>query len=497
MVKQGPRWAKNIYIYVYSAELARLLWGNGAISINGMRRVPWFIWASPRSVRESFMLGFILTSGTSMELSERELAEDLVMLAAVSGVPVYYHVASDGTQRIQVVKEGRMFNTWRGSVVMVGVKSLEFVDYDGPVYDFELEEVNHFVHSGGVVTHNCCRLAIQRTELRFTMRGLRLSKTDLEALREERVKMMERQRVGGVWAIPDTTGSINVIDVNLPRLALEASREESRFWELYDQALQLVAGGLMWFRQRYMKLLRKYPSMYSMILRYLPAFPATHFNTIGLIGLPEAVAILMQNPKLWFEESRREWAQATNLMKKLVEHARRYAREMMLKTGEPFNVEEVPGESAAAKLAAKDLRRFPELAEYLPDAEEPVYSTSIAPYYGAVDLGDRVWIESQVQKYFTGGVMMHIFLGEEPDPEALAKLTKKIMQTDVIYWSYTPAITFCPRCKTAFTGLYTACPKCGCGDVEVWSRIVGYYRPLQNWNPARRREFWHRRHYTF
>lgn len=168
----------------------------------------------------------------------------------------------------------------------------------------------------------------------------------------------------------------------------------------------------------------------------------------------------------------------------------------MRESGIPWNVEEVPGESAAAKLAIKDLREFPELRDYLDDPENPIYSTSIAPYYGPIELADRIRIEEEVQGASTGGVMMHIFLGEEPDPEALAKLTKRLLRTKLVYWSYTPAVTVCNACGRSSTGLHTACPHCGSEDVEVWSRIIGYYRPLKNWNPYRKREFWSRRHYS-
>ena len=232
-----------------------------------------------------------------------------------------------------------------------------------------------------------------------------------------------------------------------------------------------------------------------MIINYLREFPSSHFNTIGILGLPEAAAIYFQDPLLWKEGSRRDWLRATELMKKMVEYAVSYARKWMRETGVPWNVEEVPGESAAAKLALKDLKRYPELTEYLSDPENPIYSTSIAPYYGALELPDRIEIEARVQKVFTGGVMMHIFLGEEPDPEALAKLVKRLIQTDLVYWSFTPAITVCKHCMKTFTGLYTRCPRCGSEDVEIWSRIIGYYRPLKNWNPYRKKEFWTRKHY--
>lgn len=298
--------------------------------------------------------------------------------------------------------------------------------------------------------------------------------------------------------MPDITGSVNVVDINLPRLALEARGNDTRFWELYDDALKLVREAVNWFRARYVKILKEHPNFYYMITEYMPEFPSSHFNTIGLIGLPEAAAILMQEPKLWLDGNRGDWLRATELMRKIVEHATNTARRWMQESGTPWNVEEVPAESASPKMATLDMKLYPELADYLPDPDNPVYSTSIAPYYAPeMELPDRIEVEARVQKYFTGGVMMHIFLAEEPEPDALAKLAKRIMNTDIVYWSFTPALTYCPSCGRTYTGLYKSCPRCGNENIEVWSRIIGYYRPIKNWNPQRRKEFWTRHHYAF
>ncbi|AEC51463.1 anaerobic ribonucleoside triphosphate reductase [Pyrococcus sp. NA2] len=335
----------------------------------------------------------------------------------------------------------------------------------------------------------CCRLNIDKNEFAYAF-GLSGKSSEEEALEK-----LERQRFGGLWAMPDVTGSVNVTTVNLPRIALK-SRDDDKFWEEYEKVLEIVRITTDWFRERYIKLLTNYPHMYSMIRTYLEEFPTSHFNTIGILGLPEAVAIYLNDPDLWIEGSRRDWIKAAEIMKEMVEFATSKAREWMRESGIPWNVEEVPGESAAAKLAVKDLREFPELGEYLDDAENPIYSTSIAPYYGNLELSDRIRIEEKVQRSFTGGVMMHIFLGEEPDPEALARLTKKLMRTELVYWSYTPAITVCNSCGYSATGLHTHCPRCGSDNVEIWSRIIGYYRPLRNWNPFRKKEFWTRKHYS-
>ncbi len=345
----------------------------------------------------------------------------------------------------------------------------------------------------------CCRINIDRRELMHAMNGgFRLARKDLEEVREGWLRSYERQRSGGLWAMPDITGSVGVITVNLPRLALKACGEDSKFFEGLDEVLEVVREGLTWFRRRYCRLAREYPHVYSMPLEYLPEvfqlLGGPYFNTIGLIGLPEAAAIMLRDPKLWLDGSRSSRLRAAEWMRSVVQYVVRRAREWSIESGMPFNVEEVPGESASPKLASRDLREFPELAEYLPSTDEPIYSTSIAPYYADLPLSERVEIEEAVQKYFTGGVMMHIFLGEEADPEALASLTRKLMQTDLLYWSYTPAVSVCPKCGWSVTGIVTECPKCG-SETEVWSRIIGYYRPLKNWNPARRKEFWLRKHY--
>ncbi len=335
----------------------------------------------------------------------------------------------------------------------------------------------------------CCRIAIDKTEMSF---AFGVSEKSAE---EEAIERLERQRFGGLWAMPDVTGSVNVTTVNLPRLALRAKGDDDRFWEEYERILETVRRTTDWFRERYVRLITNYRQMYQMIHLYLEEFPSSHFNTIGILGLPEAAAIYLNEPKLWEEGTRKDWLKAAKLMKEMVEFATVKAREWMRESGTPWNVEEVPGESAAAKLAIKDMREFLLLREYLSDPENPIYSTSIAPYYGSLELADRIRIEEKVQKSFTGGVMMHIFLGEEPDPEALARLTKRLMRTELVYWSYTPAITVCDSCEYSTTGLYTQCPRCGSENVEIWSRIIGYYRPLKNWNPFRKKEFWTRRHY--
>ncbi|NPA05019.1 MAG: anaerobic ribonucleoside triphosphate reductase [Crenarchaeota archaeon] len=350
----------------------------------------------------------------------------------------------------------------------------------------------------------CCRLVILKEELKEaaktgTPMRLRLARRAVEEAREERLRALERQRMGGLWAMPDITGSKAVITLNLPRIVLESGRDDAAFEEKLLEVLEVVREGLLWFTYRYARQAAENPGFYMMPLEYVPeVFQVTgtpYFLTVGVLGLPEAAALMTGDPQAWYS-SRKTRLEMAAWMRRIVEmvvvETRRWSRE----TGIPFNVEEVPGESAAAKLASRDAKRYPEVLEYLPDKEYPIYSTSIAPYYAPLELWERVEIEETVQPVFTGGVIMHIFLGEQPDPEALASLTRKLTaNTRLIYWSYTPAITVCPNCGYNTVGIIETCPKCG-HETEIWSRIIGYYRPLKRWHPARAREFHYRYHYT-
>jgi len=521
-----PRYPSVHYIAVYSASLARLLRDNGVSSHSDEKRIPWFIYAGPPSVRLSFLRGLLESDGYfrlnsmskkrahwELHIKNQALAEDIVLLASMTGVSAYIRKNKDGSDVVYFpakidgsFEEDNLNKHLRnGPIAWVNIADVEELvfDLEQRFIDVEVEGIHYFVHSLGVITHNCCRLSVQKNELiyayangssKFSLSSLR---KDAEEVREEYWRAVERQRFGGLWALPDITGSVNVVDVNLPRIALESKSEESRFWELYDERLKLVREAVNWFRNRYTYILKNYPNFYAMIMEYMPEFPLSHFNTIGLIGLPEAAAILMGEPRLWLDSSRRDWLRAAELMRKIVEYTTKTARKWMIEEGVPWNVEEVPGESASPKLAMLDLKKYPDLREFMPDPENPVYATSIVPYYANMELPDRIEVEQRVQRYFTGGVMMHIFLGEEPEPDALADLAKKLTQTELIYWSYTPAVTHCNTCEKTFTGLYTKCPSCGSENIDVWSRIIGYYRPLRNWNPQRRKEFWTRRHYVF
>ncbi len=339
----------------------------------------------------------------------------------------------------------------------------------------------------------CCRLTIDvsrlnnNNSLKHQLSGFRLSR-DLEEIEEYLIK---NRQAFGIWALPDATGSIGVVTLNMPRLAALSKGEWDIFEEMLYTKMENARRVLLTWRKRYAVSLRSGLMPISRI--YLGHF-RNHFNTFGVIGLPEAAANFMRNPKLWFEGSRGEIEEAVKIMKKMVKMVREKAMEYEEIDGYLYNVEEIPGESTSYRLARLDMRYLKEEIEkeevLIPtDGIAPFYSNSIIPYYANISIPDRARWEGEVQQEFTGGVMMHLFLQESPDPKALKSLVRSIaLNTKVVYFSITPTIAICRKCGWQAIGLFEKCPKCG-HQVDLWSRIVGYYRPLRSWNVGKRAEF--------
>ncbi len=359
--------------------------------------------------------------------------------------------------------------------------------------------LNGYATNVEVLYSMCCRLTIDVSKVMGNSTKLLVSPFMLKEDIEELGEFLRKHRSAfGIWALPDATGSIGVVTINLPRLAILSKGEWDKFEELLNEQLERARRVLKIFRKRYEENLRK--GLMPITRVYLGHFN-NHFSTLGIVGLPEAVANLMNEPKLWLDLETRRIEEAVHLMKKIVAYIRKIAEEYEEKDECLYNVEEVPAESAAYRLASLDYQMFKEKIEkgeiFIPmENGVPFYSNSVIPYYAEVPISLRAKWEGEVQQEFTGGVMMHLFLYESPDIEALKKLVYRIAtQTKVIYFSITPAITVCRKCNFSIVGIYDTCPKCSSKQVDIWSRIVGYYRPLRNWNIGKKAEFKQRVHY--
>jgi len=334
----------------------------------------------------------------------------------------------------------------------------------------------------------CCRLTIDFSKL------AEINNHFVAGLSEEKVS----PKTHGIWVIPDATGSIGVITINLPRIAFLAKGEEKKFEEMLKEDLEIARSLLKKMRERYERSLKV--GLMPMTRIYLGTF-SNHYNTFGLVGLPEAAANFLRNFELWSNLEEREINEAVNWMKKVVSFVREQAEEYSKQDSILYNVEEVPAESVAYRLASIDFKKFKnafENKEFFMPLENgvPYYSNSIIPYYAKVSIAKRAKLEGEVQKEFTGGVMMHLFLYESVDPNALKKLVKNIVEnTKVVYFSITPTISTCRSCGWNGVGIFEKCPNCN-KNTEIWSRIVGYYKPINNWNIGKKAEFRQRVQYS-
>lgn len=315
--------------------------------------------------------------------------------------------------------------------------------------------------------------------------------------------------VRGIWSIPDNFGSIGVVTINLPRATYLAKRKGDVEKYLYDELLhfaKIARDILQHLRQRYRK---------SMEIGFMPMSKAIGINldnfysTFGVLGQAEAFTIFVDDPLAWKIENEDYARDYVKFNKLVIGTLTELCREFMNSDNVPYNVEQVPAESAAYRLAKLDWEKFPEMRDYIPvevprrhplepvTEKVPFYSSQNTPSYTTWSLDTQIEVESEVQPLFTGGVVKHIFLGQKVSEDYLSRFLRFIHDyTKIVYLSITPTQTVCLSCGWWEVGIYEKCPKCGSQHVEIWTRIVGYYAPLSRWNIGRRAEFWTRKHYT-
>ena len=305
----------------------------------------------------------------------------------------------------------------------------------------------------------------------------------------------------GVWDMPPSVGSVNLVVINLPRLAAIARVSDDRkMLDMLDHLLELARHTLMWFRARYERLFKM--GMYPMTREYIdPVNPFKYYyNTVGVIGLAEYVSIMVGDPYFWFHAQPSDIPKVVKLYEDILSHINKRLAEFEEQDEVLYNLEEVPGETLGVKLAWKDWDFFKEISVdedlrvYIPVGEvdgrkAPFYTNQLTPQYTSMHLKWQLEIESRCQKLFTGGVMKHVFVDQPLPPEIIEKFVNSVMRsTDVVYMSVTPTVAVCPSCGYRAVGRYVKCPKCG-NPMDLWSRIVGYYRPVRNWNSGRVAEF--------
>jgi len=518
--KKDPRYNTH-YLYVYSSDIAQTFYDAG---FRKYGRLPQVIFNSPPTVIKSFLKYFFLGDGyeknREIHINDSELSRDLTILFSMIGIPVCYKKKKN-SQRIYIqhkksktnllgilatptlheripgwmakstylvpglnkkrmvgietlskyeahTEESRKF--LNGDLMFIRVKKCRLVSLrrNQEFFDIELEKNHLFVHSLGNITHNCCHLRLDKREL--------------------------KKRGGGLFGANPLTGSIGVVTINMPRIGF-LSKGEGEFFARRDRMMVLAKDVLEIKR----KLLEKFTAAglypYSRFyLRHIKEafgqYWKNHFGTIGLIGMNEAclnfLGCSIGDPE------------GLSFTIKVLDYMRKRLQDFQEETGNIYNLEATPAEGTSHRLARIDKKTYPGIIvaneEEVKKGAAPYYTNSThLPVYYTDDLWEYLRHQDPLQTKYTGGTVAHVWLGESNPPvESVASLVRKICENFKLpYFTLTPTFSICPE-DGYLSGEQSTCPKCG-RTTEVYSRVVGYLRPVEQWNQGKQEEFKQRR----
>ncbi len=295
-----------------------------------------------------------------------------------------------------------------------------------------------------------------------------------------------RKKTGGFFGSGESTGSVGVVTINLPRIAyLSSSKDE--FYSRLNHMMDIAARSLKIKRGVISKLLEE--GLYPYTKRYLGTF-ANHFSTIGLIGMNEVGL----NANWLRADMSDEKTQA--FAKEVLNHMRNRLSDYQEQYGDLYNLEATPAESTTYRLAKHDKKKWPAIRTAGNVGDTPYYTNSShLPVDYTADIFDALDIQDELQTLYTSGTVFHAFLGEKlPDWKAAASLVRTIAQNYKLpYYTLSPTYSIC-RTHGYLAGEVKTCPHCG-ATTEVYSRITGYYRPVQNWNDGKLQEYANRTEY--
>ena len=294
-----------------------------------------------------------------------------------------------------------------------------------------------------------------------------------------------RKKSGGFFGSGESTGSVGVVTINLPRLAYLAE-DETDFYSRLDKLMDIAARSLKTKRTVITKLLEG--GLYPYTKRYLGSFE-NHFSTIGLVGMNEAGL----NAK-WLQKDLTH-AQTQAFAKDVLNHMRQRLSDYQEQYGDLYNLEATPAESTAYRLAKHDKKLYPDIITANENGTPYYTNSSHLPVGYTEDIFSALDVQDELQTLYTSGTVFHAFLGEKlPDWKAAASLVRKIAENYRLpYYTLSPTYSVCKN-HGYLAGEQPVCPFCG-EKAEVYSRITGYYRPVQNWNDGKAQEFKDRRTY--
>lgn len=295
-----------------------------------------------------------------------------------------------------------------------------------------------------------------------------------------------RKKSGGFFGSGESTGSIGVVTINLPRIAYLAT-DKADFYRRLDKMMDISARSLKVKRDVITKLLEE--GLYPYTKRYLGTF-SNHFSTIGLVGMNEAGL----NAK-WIRKDLTN-VETQEFAKEVLNHMRERLSDYQEQYGDLYNLEATPAESTSYRLAKHDKAQFPDIITASENDNIPYYTNSShLPVGYTADIFSALDVQDELQTLYTSGTVFHAFLGEKlPDWKSTAKLVRTIAENYKLpYYTISPTYSICKE-HGYISGEHFKCPKCG-QPAEVYSRITGYYRPVQNWNDGKLQEFSQRKTY--
>ncbi|WP_081214339.1 ribonucleoside triphosphate reductase [Neomoorella thermoacetica] len=518
-----PRYENSLRGYIYNSEFARTL--EEKYQVHKYGGLPEWIWSVSPEIILSFIEGFFdgdgYTDGKEIHINDQRLAEELNLLLQLVGISTTYvvkqnsqviriqHVLGRGARGDRVIRDklhnnipeflveqkyirsedGSMLYQCYGcktvgfstidrwgittetiewlrnadfAVVEAASSTVEQLDYDQVFYDIELGKNHYFVHSQGNITHNCCRLRLDNREL--------------------------KKRGGGLFGANPLTGSIGVVTINLPRLGYVSSSKEEFFTSLKAK-MDLAKESLLLKRNILEKLTEQGLYPYSrfylrQVKERFGRYWENHFNTIGIVGMHEAL--------LNFMKKGIETRDGRGLALEILDFMRSVLATYQAETGQLFNLEATPAEGTSYRLARLDRRLYPDIITS--GTNEPYYTNSThLPVGYTDDVFTALEHQDELQLKYTGGTVFHAYLGERvTDTATCRRFLQTVMHNFRLpYFTITPTFSICPE-HGYLSGEHWTCPACG-RETEVWSRIVGYYRPVKNWNKGKQEEFRERR----
>lgn len=294
-----------------------------------------------------------------------------------------------------------------------------------------------------------------------------------------------RKKSGGYFGSGESTGSVGVVTINMPRIAY-LSKDEVDFFKRLDKLMDIAAKSLDTKRKFITECLER--GLFPYTKRYLGSFD-NHFSTLGLVGMNEACLNAS-----WIKEDLTH-SKALVFTKKVLNHMREKLSDYQEQYGALFNLEATPAESTSYRFAKHDKEKYPDMIFATMDGTPYYTNSSHLPVGYTSDIFGALDVQDELQTLYTSGTVFHAFLGQRLDDwKVTASLVRKIAENYKLpYYTMSPTYSVCTE-HGYLPGDQRTCPICG-KTTEVYSRITGYYRPVQHWNDGKAQEFKDRKTY--